>query len=117
MPANQASSSNDVRAGGFGHPGAPEPRSVARLHAIGDRYDMDLAEETAHCACGCHEAEPLRSALRTALRSRIHAFGEVELRQRELHEWVVLLVAFTVTIMLAAPAMVPLVLALQGQRP
>ena len=112
MAADRA---NNARLNAYGQPVAGASQEIPRLHVIGD-LDFEPAD-AASCTCECHEDASFLELVRAALRARVRAFGEVELRQRELHEWIVLLVAFAIAAMLVVPAMVPLVLALQGERP
>lgn len=60
------------------------------------------------------DTRTIRGVLRTALLNRVERFGERELKQRSSQEVVFLLMAFAVAALVAAPALVPLVVALRG---
>lgn len=60
------------------------------------------------------DTRTLRGVLRTALLNRIEQFGDREIRQRSTQEIAFVLMAFALAALLAAPALVPLVVALRG---
>lgn len=60
------------------------------------------------------DTRTVRGVLRTALLNRVERFGEREVKQRSSQEIGFVLMAFAVAALVAAPALVPLVVALRG---
>lgn len=82
-------------------------RYVQHAEAGGAMHDVGAQH-------GWVDTRTVRGVLRTALLNRIERAGERELRQRSAQEIAFILLAFAVAALVAAPALVPVVVALRG---